>query len=405
MVSWGSSDRSYLISRTAFVSTYSPRQCGIATFTYDLATTVGEREIVALHPAGEPGPYPAEVRHRIRRDAEGDYGYVAQALNDCGVNIVSVQYDPDIWGGDEGSYVLDFVKPLHVPYVVTLHSVRCDATVTQRRIITELVGGAGATIVMSRSAADVLTRVYNIGPDRVDVVPYGVSHLPFVAPDTIKPKVGLQGKAVILSFGLLGPDKGFESVIEAMPAVIAAVPSARYVILGATSPGTILADGEAYRARLEKLVTTMSLTEHVKFVDRFVGRVELGTWLEAADVFVAPSPQLDQTVSGTLAYAMGAGKAIVSTRSAYAEEQLAGGRGRFVETGSPKEYAEAIIDLLGDPDSRTAMGKRAYDHSRGMVWWEVGRQYRTIFDRAAHAVSGASGRFTPTGRKLAAAIV
>jgi glycosyltransferase involved in cell wall biosynthesis len=149
----------------------------------------------------------------------------------------------------------------------------------------------------------------------------------------------------------------------------------------------------------------MGLAEHVKFIDRFVGRVELGTWLEAADVFVAPSPQLDQTVSGTLAYAMGAGKAIVSTRSAYAEEQLAGGRGRFVEEGSPQEYAEAIIDLLGDPDSRTDMGKRAYDHSRDMVWWEVGRKYRTVFDRAGRAASGVSGRVPPTGRKLTAAVV
>jgi len=383
-----------------------PRQCGVATFTYDLATNVGEREIVALHPPGEPGPYPAEVRHRIRRDVQGDYGYVAQALNDCGVDVVSVQYDPDIWGGDEGSFVLDFVAPLDVPSVVTLHRVRRDASALQRRIVGELVERAGATIAMSRTAADVLARVYHLDRDRIDVVPYGVSHLPFVAPDTIKPKLGMQGKSVIFSFGQLAPGKGFESVVEAMPAVIATYPSARYVILGASSPETIAADGEAYRAGIEKRVAKLGLSEHVKFIDRFVGRVELCTWLEAADVFVAPSPQLDQTVSGPLSYAMGAGKAIVSTRSAYAGEQLGGDRGKFVDSGTPEEYAQAILGLLGDPDSRAAMGKRVYDHSRAMVWWEVGRRYRDIFDRAARAGSRPASRAQqPTGRKLTAAVV
>ncbi len=383
-----------------------PRQCGVATFTYDLATNVGEREIVALHPVGEPGPYPAEVRHRIRRDVQGDYGYVAQALNDCGVEIVSLQFDPEIWGGEEGSYALDLLNSLHVPSVVTLHRVRQDASATQRRVIAEIVDRAGATIVMSRSAADVLDSVYQIDRNRIDVVPYGVSQLPLVDPDTIKPKLGMQGKSVIFSFGQLAPGKGFESVVEAMPAVIAAYPSARYIILGASSPGTLAADGEAYRAEIEKRVTKLGLSEHVKFIDRFVGRVELGTWLEAADVFVAPSPQLDQTVSGPLAYAMGAGKAIVSTRSAYAEEQLSDDRGRFVESGSPKEYADAILGLLGDPGLREAMGKRVYDSSRGMVWWEVGRRYREVFDRAARAGSRPPSRAQqPTGRKLTAAVV
>jgi glycosyltransferase involved in cell wall biosynthesis len=383
-----------------------PRQCGVATFTYDLATNVGEREIVALHPTGEPGPYPAEVRHRIRRDFEGDYGYVAQALNDCGVDVVSVQFDPTIWGGDEGGYVLDFVAPLHVPCVVTLHGVRKDASALQRQIVGELVDRAGATIAMSRTAADVLARVYHIDPERIDIVPYGVPHLPLVAPDTIKPKLGLQGKSVILSFGLLAPGKGFESVVEAMPAVIAAVPSARYVILGATSPESVAADGEAYRDGLEKRIAQLGMAEYVKFIDRFVGRVELGTWLEAADVYVAPSQQLDQTVSGPLSYAIGAGKAIVSTRSAYAKEKLAAGRGVLIDSASPEDFAQAIIALLADPDRRASMGKRIYEESRDTVWWEVGRRYREIFDRAALAASGGASRAKQPGvRKLTAAVV
>ena len=189
---------------------------------------------------------------------------------------------------------------------------------------------------------------------------------------------------MILSFGLLGPGKGFESVIEAMPAIVAAVPTARYVILGSTSPATTVgSSGEAYRAALEAQATALGMTEQVKFVDRFVGRVELCTWLEAADVFVAPSPDLDRTVSGTLAYAMGAGKAIVSTTSALASELLADGRGTLVPAPSSGAFAAAITELLIDPELRATMSRLAYEHSRGMVWWEVGAEYRRIFDRAA----------------------
>ena len=397
-----SPDRSYLISRTAFVSTYAPRRCGIATFTYDLATTVGEREIVALHPSTEPGPYPAEVRHRIRRDIQSDYAYVAHALNDCGVDVVSVQFEPGIWGGDDGSYVLDFIRALRVPMVVTLHSVFAHPTPAQRAILIELVDAAEAAVVMSQAAADLLIGVYGVDAKRIDIVPHGVSDLPLIAPDTVKPRLGLQGKAVILSFGLLAPGKGLESVIEAMPAIVAAVPTARYVILGSTSPATAVGSaGEAYRAALEAQAAALGMTEQVKFVDRFVGRVELCTWLEAADVFVAPSPDLDRTVSGTLAYAMGAGKAIVSTPSALASELLADGRGRLVPASASGALATAITDLLLDPELRASMGRLAYEHSRGMVWWEVGRKYRHVFDRAARA---AAERPYPHDRKLAVVV-
>jgi len=397
-----SPDRSYLISRTAFVSTYAPRRCGIATFTYDLATTVGEREIVALHPSSEPGPYPAEVRHRIRRDIQSDYAYVAHALNDCGVDVVSVQYEPGIWGGDDGSYVLDFIRALRVPMVATLHSISAHPTPEQRAILIELVNAAEASVVMSQAAADVLTSAYGVDANRIDIVPHGVSDLPLIAPDTIKPRLGLQGKAVILSFGLLAPGKGLESVIEAMPAIVAAVPTARYVILGSTSPATTVGSaGEAYRAALEAQATALGMTEQVKFVDRFVGRVELCTWLEAADVFVTPSQDLDRTVSGTLAYAMGAGKAIVSTSSSLASELLADGRGRLVSPPSSGGFATAITELLVDPELRASMGRLAYEHSRGMVWWEVGRKYRRVFDRAARA---AAERPRPRDRKLAVVV-
>jgi len=392
-------DRSYLISRTAFVSTYSPRQCGIATFTYDLATTVGEREIVAIHPVGEIGPYPAEVRHRIRREIQADYPYVAQALNDCGVDVVSVQSGAGVWGGEDGAYVLDFARTLRVPMVVTLHEVPAGPTAIQRSNMAELVDSAAATIVMSRSAADEMARSYGIAADRLDIVPHGVPHLPQVAADTIKPRLGLQGRAVILSFGLLSPGKGCEAIIDAMPAVVAAVPTACYVILGATEPNLKTREGEAYRTRLEARVAALGMNQNVKFVDRFVGRVELGNWLEAADVITTPYPDLDRTQAATLSFAMAAGKPIVSTPYAYALEMLTAACGRIVQPGSPDAFAAQLIELLNDPDLRTSMGLETYDRSRGMVWWEVGSKYRTIFERATSQAAPPALR---SSRKFAA---
>ncbi len=391
-------DRSYAILRTAYVSTYAPHRCGIATFTYDLATTVGSREIVALHPAGEPGPYPAEVRHRIRRDVLADYTYVARALDDCSVDVVSIQHEYGIWGGDDGGYVLDFVRALRTPAVTTLHTVLRRPTRLQRRILTELIDASAATVVMSQAAASLLSRSYGVDPTRLDIVAHGVPDLPLVAPDTVKPRLGLQGRTVILSFGLLGPGKGYESAIEAMPAVVKAVPSALYVILGATHPDMLHREGEAYRRRLEATAAALGVTDHVQFVDRFVGRVELGTWLEAADIFVTPYPNLDQIVSGTLSYAMGAGKAIVSTPYAYARERLAHGRGRLVPAGSPDGLAETLIGLARDPELRATLGRRAYEYSRSMVWSEVGAEYRRVFARAAHSAAP----FVAPVRKLAA---
>lgn len=342
---------------------------------------------MALHPAGEPGPYPAEVRHRIRRDVQADHSGAAQALNDCGVSVVSLQHEFGIWGGEDGEYVLDFIHALRIPFVATLHTVMPQPSAAQQEILRGLAAAADTTVVMSRAASTLLTRTYGVDPSRVAVIPHGVPNFPIVAADTMKSRIGLNGQTVILSFGLLGPGKGFETAIDAMPEVIKAVPSACYVILGATHPEVRLREGEDYRASLEARVAALGIGDHVKFVNRFVGRVELGTWLQAADIFVTPYPNLNQCVSGTLAYAMGAGKAIVSTPYAYAAEMLAGEYGRLVEPGSSTGLSEAFIELLLNPDLRASMGRRAYEHSRGMVWWEVGSQYRRLFDRAARSVA------------------
>ncbi len=300
--------------------------------------------------------------------------------------MISIQHEYGIWGGPDGAYVLDFVRALRRPVVTTLHTVLRRPTPSQRQILATLVDLSTTTVVMSQAAATMLTRAYGVDERQLEIVPHGVPNLPLVDPDTIKPRLDLEGRSVILSFGLLGPGKGYESAIAAMPAVVKAIPSAVYVILGATHPDLLLRDGEAYRERLVAAAAEAGVTDSVRFIDRFVGRVELGTWLEAADLFVTPYPNMDQIVSGTLSYAMGSGKAVVSTPYAYAKERLAGGRGRLVAPESSAALADAFIDLLGNRERRLAIGKRAYEYSRDMVWSSVGAEYNRIFARAALSV-------------------
>ena len=337
---------------------------------------------MALHPPEGPSPYPIEVHHRIRRDEPGDYATTARALDRC-VDVVSIQHEYGIWGGDDGAYVIDFVRSLRVPAVTTLHTVLQDPSPTQREILSELVGLSDATVVMSRSAASLLTSAYGVDARRLDIVPHGVPDLPLVDPDAVKAGLGIDGRDVILSFGLLGPGKGYELALDALPEVVAEHPTVCYIVVGATHPDLLRTEGEAYRQRLVAQVQRLGMDDHVRFVDRFVGRVELTRWLEAADVFVTPYPKLDQIVSGTLSYAMGAGRAVVSTPYTYATELLADGRGMLVPPGSASALASALNEVLGDRALRMGLGRRAHAYSRRMVWSAVGAEYQRILGRVS----------------------
>ena len=373
-------------TRIAYVATYPPQLCGIATFTADLAATTGSHAVVAVQPPQPLIPYAPEVGYRIRRDVPGDYMRAAAWLDASGSDVVSIQHEYGIWGGADGAHVLDLVRALGTPSVATLHTVLENPTPSQHHVLAELVGMVKATVVMSVSAARLLTHAYGIDAARVEIVPHGVPDLPLVAPERIKPTLGLDGRTLILSFGLLGPGKGYESVIAAMPALVRKVPDALYVIAGATHPDLLRREGESYRRRLETLAASLGVAESVRFEGRFMDVAELSAWLMAADVFVTPYPNLEQIVSGTLSYAMGAGKAIVSTPYAYARERLAQGRGLLVEPGSTGALAEALIEVAQDRELRLKLGQRAYAHSRGMLWSEVAKGYRRVFERVAQAV-------------------
>jgi glycosyltransferase involved in cell wall biosynthesis len=409
--------------RSAFVGTYPPRQCGIATFTYDLAAAVrsagpaperratwerpghGGRatittDIVAID--YEERDFPNEVRHVLDPDRPSDYLRVADRLNRAEYDVVSLQHEFGIYGGDDGERVLDLLDQLEIPVIVTLHTVLRRPSDHQRRVLQKIVRGAARVVVLSHASASTLASVYDVDPAIIQMIPHGVPDLPFVDPETVKPLVGLAGRPTVLSFGLLGPGKGYELAIRAMSTVIDQSPAASYVILGATHPELRKREGEAYRESLKALVGKLELEEHVRFVDAFVDLPTLGRWMQAADVFVTPYPGVEQAVSGTLAYALGTGKALVSTPYAYAEELLGEGRGRLVPFGDSKALGAEIGDFLTDGPRRDEARRRAYAYGRRMTWQTVGRQYLGLFARIATG-AGEAGQRADLGSGLVVA--
>ncbi len=379
--------------RTAIVSTYNPQHCGVAAFTTDLVRAVGRCEIVALRPPDQVEKDPPEVHRVIRRDERSDHVEAARWVGRCGVDVVSIQHDYRIWGGDEDSHVLDFVEELDLPVVTTLHTVLRTPTRAQLDVMQALIRHSQSIVVMSRAASDVVTGVYRADPARVHIIPRGVPDLPFVDAASVKPAVGAADRVVLLSFGLLGPTKGYELMLDALPAIIRAEPRTRYVILGATHPELIRREGEAYRTGLASQVRKLKLADHVQFVDKFVGRLELGRWLEAADVLVTPNPVSDRIASGTMPYAMAAGRPVISTPSAYASEMLADGRGVIVPDGQPAALATAVIDMLADDAGRERMARAAYALGRSMTWSQVGTSYAERFaDAVAEATQPSDSR-------------
>jgi glycosyltransferase involved in cell wall biosynthesis len=382
---------------TVFLSTYPPRRCGIATFTHDLRSAVGSGRVYALGPLDggppETGPIdPPEVMAFLLGHDAAAYRHAAIAVDGLEPAAVSLQHEFGIYGGPDGANVLAFADRLRAPLVTTLHTVLPEPSERQGDVIRQLGHRSAAVVVMSETAASLLARRYGVDPDLVRVIPHGVPDLPRVDPATRKPEFGLGGRPVVLSFGLVGPGKGYEAVIEAMATVGDAVPGAQYVILGSTHPDLLRREGERYRDSLRQRADDLGVADRIRFEDRFVGRAELTRWLQAADAFVTPYPNLAQIVSGTLSYALGAGLAIVSTPYLYAREVLAGGRGILVPPSSPEALAESLTSLLLDPERREAYASRAYARGRQMTWPTVGAAYRALFDEVAADAALPAGR-------------
>ena len=364
----------------AFVGTYPPRRCGIATFTRDLAAGMSAASArirplaVAVTDEGGEYEYPDEVEYEIRQGTKGDYARAAELINYKDVRWLSLQHEYGIFGGDDGAYILDLLSALRVPALVTLHTVLDQPSESQRKIVQRIAKSA-PLVVMSRVAADLLARRYDVPGARVQVVPHGIPDMPPRDQDVLKAGFGIVGHRMLLTFGLLGPNKGIETVIRALPAAIAACPDLVYFVVGATHPAVLRQYGEAYRTTLEREAERLGVRDHVVFRDQYVTTDELCRYLQAADIFVSPYLNEAQVTSGALSYAMGAGAAVISTPYWHARELLAEGRGRVFPFGDSASLAREIVALVQDPAELRALRERGYEYTRGFTWPRIGAAY------------------------------
>jgi len=374
------------MKRLAILGNHLPRHCGIATFTTHLADALAaelpnaDTFVLAMNDAGRRHPYPPRVRFEIAEGDLGSYRRAADFLNVNHVDVLSVQHEYGIFGGKAGAHVLALLRELRMPIVATLHTVLSAPNPAQRAVIDELARLSERLVVMSASGADLLMRVHGISRDQIDLIPHGIPHVPVDAAS--KDRLGVDGKTVILTFGLLSRDKGIEYVIDALPAILAVHPDTVYIVLGATHPHVVEHEGEAYRLMLEARGQQLGVAGNMIFHNRFVSQDELTEFLSATDIYITPYLQPEQITSGTLAYAVGAGKAVISTPYIYARELLAEGRGVLVPWRDAHAIAQEVIGLVGDHDGQRAMRTRAAAYGVGMTWPAVGRGYVESFARA-----------------------
>lgn len=371
-----------------FISTYPPRNCGIATFTSDLSHAIGDEignkhiHIVAMNNRPQGYDYPEEVSFEISQNQIHDYRLAAEYINLSNAKVVSLQHEFGIFGGEQGVYITHLLANLKKPVVTTLHTVLKNPEEGYKRVLIEIAKLSQRLVVMSHQALDILEEIYGIPKEKVRFIHHGVPDVPFVDPNFYKDRFNVDGRFVILTFGLINPNKGIETVLYALPKVVEKYPNVAYIVLGATHPEVKKQYGESYRLSLQRKVEELGLEKHVFFHNRFVTLEELCEFIGASDIYITPYLSKEQITSGTLAYALGMGKAVISTPYWYAEEMLAEGRGRLVDFNNPEAMAEAIMELIENEKERHAMRKRAYELGRHMTWKCVGREYIEVFREA-----------------------
>jgi len=379
--------RPALPNRIAIVGNYLPRRCGIATFTTDLCDAIhdeyGATELLALpvNDTEEGYSYPARVRFELSEDNLASYRQAADFLNFSNIDLVCLQHEYGIFGGPAGAHILELLRRLRMPLATTLHTVLREPNPDQRAVMEEIAALSDRMIVMSQHSAEILQEVFRVPIDKIDLIPHGIPDLPFTDPNFYKDGFGTEGKDVLLTFGLLSPNKGIENVIQALPKILACHSNVIYMVAGATHPHILRREGDKYRASLQKLAADLGVEANVVFRNRFVSPEEMVELIGAADIYITPYKHKAQVVSGTLAYALSAGKAIISTPYLHAVELLNCERGMLVPFEDPEAIAAKTIELLDDNTARHAMRKRAYLHARDMVWKRVAQKYMKSFER------------------------
>ena len=373
--------------RVAVIGNHLPRQCGIATFTTDLcdAFTTAYRAaglmVVAVNDPQSSYGYPARVQFEITENERSSYKAAADFLNSSNVDIVCLQHEYGIFGGKAGGHVLRLMQHLKTPVVTTLHTVLREPDVDQLIVMQEIAARSDRLIVMSKHSSRFLQNVFGVPRDKIDLIPHGIPDMPFVDAASHKDP-SFEGKTVLLTFGLLSSNKGFESVIRALPRILSRHKNVVYVIAGATHPHVRRREGDRYRLELQGLAESLGVKEHVVFVNRFVSPQEMASLVGSADIYITPYRHEAQAVSGTLAYAMGAGKAIISTPYWYATELLDDGRGALVPFDDSVAIADTATELLDNESALQTMRKRAYLYARHMIWDQVAQSYMQSFIRA-----------------------
>ncbi len=369
----------------AYVGTYPPKECGIATFTLDMVNATdlsGWRSIVLAVDDEKPqGRHvDSKVVYTIEKENKDDYKVAARLLAEKQVSLLSIQHEYGIYGGDHGEYVVELARAATMPVLVTLHTVLPNPSEPQKRILKELEKHVAGFVVMAHKAVELLQTSYGISRKKIHFIPHGAPHAPFHAEKSAKRKFGLQGRTVLSTFGLISPNKGIEDAIAAMPAVVEKHPEALYLILGQTHPVIKRKEGEWYRESLVAQAEALGLADNIRFVDKYLSLPELIDYLLATDIYITPyyaNPY--QITSGTVAYAMATGKVIVSTPYLYAEELLAEGRGFLYPFRDVEALSGTIRTILDDHALFDRTRKRAYEYGRSMTWQSVGRQYTQLF--------------------------
>lgn len=390
------------------IGSYPPRECGIATFTRDLRNAISEPEgkvestIIAVTNTPRSYVYPSEVVFEIRQNQLTDYRLAAEYINFSGCDAVCLQHEFGLFGGSEGGYITELLKNLRKPVVTTFHTVSREPEEGYKKTLVRIASHSDRLVVLNSKAIPMLRDAYGIDEDKISVIHHGVPDVPFVDSNFYKDKFGVEGRFVLLTFGLLSRNKGIELMLDALPKVIEKHPEVVYMVLGETHPEVKRRQGEEYRLSLQRKVIELGLEEHVIFYDRYVNNEELSEFISACDIYVTPYVSKEQIVSGTLAYAVGMGKAVVSTPYEYAEELLGDGRGRLVNFGDSLGLAETIDELIDDSGVRHTMRKRAYEYGRQMTWEEVGKRYLELFEGV---VTGHDGQTVSRSPRIRTSVI
>lgn len=373
----------------AFLGTYVPRECGIATYTKDLVDSIDLLEefaparVISVNEKETIYDYSSRVKYQIIQDYEEDYIKAAKYVNESRIKVVNLQHEFGVYGGEWGNYILSFLQNVRKPVVSTLHTVQPGFESPAREILQEIIDRSAAVLVMGQNAKKILSE-YTDSTKKISVVQHGCPDIPFLNSDNVKPSLGLKGRIVLSTFGLINQGKGIEYAIQALPPLVEKYPNIIYLIIGETHPIVRKNEGETYRMNLIKKVDQLGLGNHVKFHNRFLTKRELIRYLQATDIYITPYLGANQISSGTLVYALGAGKAIVSTPYLHAKEVLSHERGAFCEFRDPDSITQQIKQLLENNNLRREMEKKAYKYSRSFTWPKVGQKCANILKQAIH---------------------